>query len=103
MTRRQQHWGVKDTALLLMRLGTDGPAGMMLALECRSRGARVHLFGFNWSARHWRKHAMGAEEAHARRLHALGALYIHTPVCSGLRTCGGCTIVADVNACVLAL
>jgi uncharacterized 2Fe-2S/4Fe-4S cluster protein (DUF4445 family) len=67
----------------------------MLALSCAPRGTRVHLFGFNWSQRHWARHKISAEEAHIRELHTKNLVYIHEPICGGLRTCGNCSIVAD--------
>lgn len=70
---------------------------MMLALECAPVEARVHLFGFNWSQRHWKRHKMDAEEAHARALHASGRIFVHDPICGGLRTCGNCSVVANFN------
>jgi hypothetical protein len=70
---------------------------MQLALECAPARARVHLFGFNWSLRHWSRHRMAAEEAHARALEAAGRLFIHDPICGGLRACGNCSVVADFD------
>lgn len=69
----------------------------MLALECAPLEARVHLFGFNWSQRHWKRHKMDAEEAYARALHANGRIFLHDPICGGLRACGNCSVVADFN------
>ena len=68
---------------------------MMLALECAPAGARVHLFGYNWSRRHWSRHRIKDEEAHARGLAAAGRILIHDPICGGLRACGNCSVVAD--------
>ena len=64
--------------------------GMMLALQCAPRGARVHLFGFNWSRKHWQAHRMASEERFARAMHASGRIFIHWPVCDGLRNCNHC-------------
>ncbi|BDA43404.1 hypothetical protein COCOBI_04-4160 [Coccomyxa sp. Obi] len=76
---------------------SSGWQGMMLALECASPQTRIHLFGFNWSQRHWARHDMDAEEAYARALHASGRIFIHDPICGGLRACGNCSVVADFN------
>lgn len=40
----------------------------MLALDCKPRDAELHLYGFNWSPRHWRSHAIAAEERFVRML-----------------------------------
>eukprot|EP00884_Botryococcus_braunii_P012712 jgi/Botrbrau1/21441/Bobra.0216s0049.1 len=77
---------------------SSGWAGMMLALECAPPNARVHLFGFNWSRRHWKAHNMDAEQDFAEKLNAEGTIVIHRPICSGLRTCGGCNVVQGYNS-----
>ncbi len=40
---------------------------------------------------------MDAEEAHARALHASGRIFVHDPICGGLRACGNCSVVADFD------
>ena len=42
--------------------------GLMLALDCKPAGAALHLYGYNWSRRHWRSHAIAAEERVIRLL-----------------------------------
>ena len=42
--------------------------GLMLALDCKPAGAALHLYGYNWSRRHWRSHAIAAEERVTRLL-----------------------------------
>ena len=69
----------------------------MLALECAPRGTKVHLFGFNWSLRHWSRHNITAEEAHMKGLHTAGRIYVHNPICGGLRACGNCSVVSDFD------
>ena len=71
--------------------------GIELALQCAPPGARVHVFGFNWSRKHWSGHSMDAEEQYAVRAMESGRVFIHWPVCTGLRTCGGCAIVASYD------
>lgn len=43
-------------------------AGLMLALDCKPAGAALHLYGFNWSRRHWKSHAIAAEERFIRTM-----------------------------------
>lgn len=69
---------------------STGWLGMMLALQCAPEGSRVHLFGFNWSRKHWQKHRMASEEHFARAMHAAGRVFIHWPICNGLRNCDHC-------------
>lgn len=66
----------------------------MLALKCAPPGARVHVFGFNWSREHWRRHRMASEERFARAMHTAGRIFIHWPVCNGLRNCDHCAEAA---------
>lgn len=40
----------------------------MLALDCKPARAPLHVYGFNWSQRHWRSHAIVAEERFIRLL-----------------------------------
>jgi hypothetical protein len=40
----------------------------MLALDCMPARAALHLYGYNWSRRHWRSHAIAAEERVTRLL-----------------------------------
>lgn len=40
---------------------------------------------------------MDAEEQHVRQLQAKDKVFIHEPICGGLRTCGNCSQVADWN------
>lgn len=69
-------------------------AGVMLALDCMPKGAALHLYGFNWSRRHWLSHAIAAEEKFVRLLAARRRLILHETACGGLRFCGGCNVVA---------
>ena len=47
----------------------------MLALDCKPAGAALHLYGYNWSRRHWHSHAIAAEERFVR-------LLVLDPLCS---------------------
>ena len=69
-------------------------AGVMLALDCMPEGAALHVYGFNWSRRHWLSHAIAAEERFVRRLAAHRRVVLHETACGGLRFCGRCNVVA---------
>ncbi len=69
-------------------------AGVMLALDCMPKGAALHVYGFNWSRRHWLSHAIAAEERFIRLLAARRRVELHETACGGLRFCGRCNVVA---------
>lgn len=73
-------------------------AGLRLAERCRPWGARIHLFGYNWSPLAWSGHKMSEEHKYAQALEAEGKLIIHRPPCRGFRTCDGCAVVAGFDA-----
>lgn len=77
---------------------STGWIGLMLALDCKPRDAELHLYGFNWSRRHWRSHAIAAEERFVRMLADRRRLTVHETACKGLRFCGPCNVVARGEA-----
>ncbi|KAK9865789.1 hypothetical protein WJX84_011150 [Apatococcus fuscideae] len=77
---------------------SSGWIGLRLAERCRPWGARIHLFGYNWSPLAWSGHKMSEEHKYAQTLEAEGKLIIHRPPCRGFRTCDGCAVVAGFDA-----
>ena len=56
-------------------------------MACAGRETEVHLFGFNWSAKHYFTHQMAAEQRIVGRLAEGFRLTVHDTACAGLRSC----------------
>lgn len=75
-------------------MNLDLVAGTMLVLDCKPADNELHLYGFNWSRKHWAAHAITAEERFIRSLAEKAMLTLHQTPCNGLRFCGKCNVVA---------
>lgn len=71
--------------------GLLGILQLRACLEMRSSDAHLHLFGFNWSPRHWETHMMKAEEHIVKEMLRSVRYTVNPTACSGLRSCDpGC-------------
>ena len=50
----------------------------MLALDCKPAASSLHVYGFNWSPKHWKSHAIAAEV----RRHSRGSCILKCYACS---------------------
>ena len=62
-------------------------SGLLRIVGCSGHEAAVHIYGFNWSAKHYFTHQMGSEELIVRELAKGYDITVHATACDGLRSC----------------
>lgn len=74
-------------SVLVTHKVTNPSAGLLRILGCAGQGTEIHIFGFNWSAKHYFTHQMASEELIVRQLAKGFNITVHATACDGLRSC----------------
>lgn len=69
----------------LMSCCTVCAAATMAALACKPANSSLALYGFNWSAEHWNRHHVDAEELMVQELVQSHTLHVSATPCKGAR------------------
>lgn len=62
-------------------------AGLLRVLVCAGQATEIHIFGFNWSAKHYFTHQMASEQLIVRQLAKGFNITVHATACASLRSC----------------